>query len=334
MYKGKSVGVVIPSYNEEGFVGEVIDTIPEFVDRVYVIDDCSTDGTWSEIQRYTVASDQPVNPPSPVADGGSFSEGRIVPIRHETNKGVGGAIKTGYTRARKDGIDVTAVMAGDGQMDPAQLDRLIDPIVEDNAGYAKGNRLLSRGYCEGMTTWRFSGNAILSFLTKFASGYWKTTDPQNGYTAISRRALTKLRLADLYDDYGFANDLLVHLNAHGICVADVAMPAVYGDEQSTIRYWILIPDLSQLLFRRFCWRLKTKYLMRDFHPLVFLYGIGTLGTGTSLLSGLYSLLKSSDSRVSRFWMSALTALISCLFLLLAMVFDMQESESLELQHRP
>jgi len=326
MYRGKTVGVVVPAYNEAGFVGEVIDTLPEFVDRAYVVDDRSTDDTWAEIRRHAAtANARPADPP--VADGGVAFTPRVVPIRHEENRGVGAAIKTGYERARKDGLDVTAVMNGDGQMDPDILHRIIEPVVAGEADYAKGNRLISPDHWDGMSRWRLFGNSVLTFLTKVASGYWRMVDPQNGYTAVSLRALERLDLDNLYDRYGFCNDILVKLNTRGLRVADVPMEAVYGDEQSGIRYTEFVPRLSALLLSGFLRRLKTRYLVYDFHPLVFLYALGVFG-GISGLALAGAAVTAGAGLVG--------GAVGLLFLLLggtlctlAMIFDKRHNESLE-----
>ncbi len=352
MYEDNTVAVVIPAYNEEGLVGGVIDTVPEFVDRVYAVDDCSTDGTWAEIQSH-VERAEAVADSRAMGDGGAMDgsggmdgggtkndgrktddsramgggrerfDRRVVPIRHTENRGVGAAIKTGYCRAHEENIDVTAVMAGDGQMRPEMLARIIQPIVDGRADYTKGNRLSTPGFREGMSVWRSFGNWLLTFLTKVASGYWGMVDPQNGYTAISGRALSKLAIEDVYDDYGFANALLVRLNVHDMRVADVTMPAVYGDEQSTIRYSTFIPKLSALLLWSFLWRIRTKYLVRDFHPLAFLYGLGALGTAAGLVSLVRRKKESSDG------LSA--TLLGCVCLVLAMAFDREETAELEVR---
>jgi len=323
MYSGQTVAVVVPAYNEEGLVGEVLDSIPAFVDRVYAVDDCSTDGTWAEIHDHSERDERAV---AAKADGGQPVD-RIEPIRHETNQGVGGAIKTGYRRALQEGMDVTAVIAGDGQMDPSILDRFVEPIVEGRADYTKGDRLQSRELRSAMSSWRSMGNFLLTFLTKLASGYWRTNDPQNGYTAISLDALERIDLDALYDRYGFSNDLLITLNAHGFRVADVPMRAIYGDEQSHINYGTFVPRLSTLLFVGFLWRLKVKYCLVDFHPLVFLYALGVLGGAAGLafaglaVVGGASLLTGS--------VSVFILLFSCALLVLAMIFDMQHNEHLE-----
>ncbi|SIR75237.1 glycosyltransferase family 2 protein [Natronorubrum thiooxidans] len=347
MYRDATVGVVIPAYNEVGFVGDVIREMPTTVDRLYVIDDRSTDETWTEIleaaradAKARSAHDTAGDPL--VADGGTSTLaaratihdpiGRVVPIRHRENLGAGGAIKTGYLAALADGVDATVTVDADGQMDLSQMPRLLDPIVEGEADYAKGNRLLSSEYRAAMPRFRFVGNSILTFLTKIASGYWKTMDPQNGYTAISHDALAAIDLEELYEYYGYCNDLLVKLNVQGMRVADVAMPAVYGDEESSITYADYIPKVSSMLLRNFLWRLRTKYLVLDFHPLALFYfvgagaaGAGVLGAGLTLLSTLLG------AGVSIGQTSVLVATAGITLLLFAMVFDMAESEHLESQ---
>jgi len=206
-------------------------------------------------------------------------------VRHETNRGVGGALKTGYTHARDDGMDVTVVLAGDGQMDPDLLERVIDPIVDGTADYVKGNRLLDPDHRAGMPRFRLIGNLLLTALTKVASGYWRIGDPQNGYTAISGRALDAVDVESLYEFYGYCNELLVRLNVNDMTVADVPMPAVYGDEESHIRYRSYVPRVSAMLLRNFLWRLSTAALGGR-RPLAFLYGLGGVGLGGSLLSAL------------------------------------------------
>ena len=186
-------------------------------------------------------------------------------------------------------MDITVTMDGDGQMDPEYMPRLLDPIVEDKADYAKGNRLLYKEYRSNMPKFRFLGNSILTFLTKIASGYWKTMDPQNGYTAISHYALDNVGIDVMYEYYGYCNDLLVKLNTKGMRVADVAMPAKYGDEESSIRYRTYIQRVSGMLLRNFLWRLKVKYLVLDFHPLALFYYLGAGTVGLGILGSLWSL---------------------------------------------
>ena len=281
MYRNHRIGIVIPVYNEAEFIGSVLDSLPVFVSSAYVVDDCSTDGSWEVIRRRatvssTIASSTPDEEATP--------KPRLVPIRHEENKGRGAAVKTGYAEALKDDMDVVVVMDGDGQMDPAYLDRIVDPVVNGIADYAKGNRLGKPGDREQISNWRLFGNVLLTLLTRITSGYWGMTDPQNGYTAISAEALELLELEELYDDYGFLNDVLVRLNVQGARIVDIPVCARYGDEESGIRYKSFVPALSLLLLHRFLWRLTTSRANKR-RPEAPLYGLATL-VGVSGVCGV------------------------------------------------
>ncbi|MFC3960237.1 glycosyltransferase family 2 protein [Halovivax cerinus] len=354
MYEGQTVGVVIPAYNEAGFVGEVIETLPEIVDRAYVVDDRSTDDTWSEIEaaamrvnaaagvdgtvdamgeasdgvpRGRVQGGDQVESTSEVAtdsslhaDGGELVTPRIVTVRHSRNRGVGGAIKTGYALARENGLDVVAVMNGDGQMDPSLLQRIVDPVVRGRAAYAKGNRLASADDRAGMPPWRLFGNAVLTYITKLVSGYWGMSDPQNGYTAISRDALEAIELDRLYEGYGFCNDVLVHLNVEGFRVEDVPMPARYGDEQSHIRYSRFVPSLSWLLLRRGLWRYRMQSVGSGPRQPYLLLLAGVLGGTVGLAAlGVAALTVGVGSAEAA--LSLLAVLLGGLFVAVAVTVD-------------
>jgi len=184
--------------------------------------------------------------------------------------------------------DLVAVMAGDAQMDPAELPRLLAPLVKDQADYAKGNRLFTGKAWKIIPRHRYLGNAALSFATKIASGYWHVADSQSGYTAITVEALSVLQLDRLYPRYGFPNHLLVELNNYDFRVRDVPMEPVYNvGEVSGIRLPKVIPTISWLLFKCYFWRMKEKYIIRDFHPLVFFLVMGLLLTIGGFLLGVY-----------------------------------------------
>jgi glycosyltransferase involved in cell wall biosynthesis len=329
MYNERSVGVVVPAHNEETFVGQVIETLPAYVDRVYAVDDCSTDETWAEIQRHAERANRTRREETTLADGGASFGGVVEPIRHETNRGRGGAVKTGYHHALDDGIDVVAVMDADGQMNPDMLARIVEPVTEGRADYAKGTRLLHRDR-EQMSGWRFFGNSLLTYLTKISSGYWKMSDPQNGFTAISGDALARIDIDSLYDDYGFLNDILTTLNVHQFRVVDVSHPAVYGDEESGIRYSSFVPRLSLLLTRNFVRRLVLRYVVYDFHPLVLLYFVGVASTVAGVLGGLFTLVTLIGTGMGfvRGALSLLLVIVGIIAISVGMAYDLQANEGL------
>jgi glycosyltransferase involved in cell wall biosynthesis len=262
---------VVKAYNEEGFVGGVIDTLPEYVDRAYVIDDRSEDGTWDEIVDHANRANERRR-----ADGTATFDPVVEAIRHKRNRGVGGGLKTGYRRALEDGMDVVVCVDGDGQMNPDRMPLLIEAVTTGGADYAKGNRLTDKGDRGRMSTWRWFGNTLLTGLTRLSTGYWSVTDSQNGYTAINRETLEALPVDDLYERYGVLNDVLAKLNVDGRVVADVRMPAEYGNEQSGIKYGSFVPNLSKLLLRNFIYRQRRKSASLVPHPAALGYGLGII----------------------------------------------------------
>jgi glycosyltransferase involved in cell wall biosynthesis len=308
--EGKQVAVVVPARDEEGLLPKTLAGIPDFVDRVYVVDDGSKDGT------------------AAAAEGGS----RVALIRHEQSGGVGAAIVTGYKRALEDGVDVVAVMAADNQMDPADLDTLAGAVARGEVDYAKANRLFTGQAWELIPRTRYLGNAVLSMLTKIASGYWHVADSQSGYTAVGRDTLALLDLDRIYRRYGFPNDMLVHLNVVNARVRDFPSRPIYGvGERSGIRYRSVVPRISWLLLKGFLWRLREKYVIRDFHPLVFFYALGFLMTFAGLLLGIVETvlrLMGNELPVATIVLVALLLISGTQFTLFAMWFDMESNRDL------
>src|SRR5688572_5952045 len=266
MVDGKRVAVVVPAHNEEQLIATTIAGIPEFVDRILVVDDASRDGTADQVR--------------------SSADPRVELVARAENGGVGAAIVTGYERALAEGLDVVCVMAGDNQMDPADLLTLVEPVARGEVDYAKANRLVSGEAWELIPRTRYLGNAVLSLLTKIASGYWHVADSQAGYTAISRDALRRLDFHSVYAGYGFPNDMLVHLNVQNARVRDVPSRPIYDvGETSGIKLRRVVPRISWLLFKGFWWRMAQKYVIRDFHPLVFFYVFGVLMSVAGLVLG-------------------------------------------------
>lgn len=213
MYRELRVAVVIPAFNERHKILETVATVPGFVDRILVIDDASHDDTSGRAELAALGRGEPAG---------------VEVIRHTANRGVGGAITTGYRRALAIGVDAAVVMAGDGQMDPADLPALLDPIAAGEADYAKGNRFLHPAIWTTMPASRIFGNIVLSAMTRVTSGYRHVFDSQCGYTAIHARALAAIDLDELFPRYGYPNDLLSRLHVASMRVVDVPVRPIYG----------------------------------------------------------------------------------------------------------
>jgi glycosyltransferase involved in cell wall biosynthesis len=312
MLEGRKVAVVVPAHNEEDLIGATVQGIPGFVDRIYVVDDASTDAT---AQRARAVEDP-----------------RVEVITHDRNRGVGAAIVTGYKRALAERMDATAVMAGDNQMDPDELELLTTPIVRDELDYAKANRLFTGSAWKLIPRNRYIGNAILSLFTKVASGYWHVADSQAGYTVISLRVLQLLDLDRIYTSYGFPNDMLVHLNVWSARVRDFPSRPIYGvGERSGIKIRRVVPRISWLLWKGFFWRMREKYVIRDFHPLVFFYFLGFLMVTVGLALGIFeTVLRFQGNNITpaTVVLIALLLISGSQFTLFAMWFDMESNKDL------
>lgn len=363
MLYNKTVAVVVPAYNEEKQIARVLATMPEFVDRIIVVNDCSSDKTADVVlscikdqcapataitensietsdDRYNAAElllkkkqqrDARYYIPSEIANQSPETD-RIILINHLKNGGVGAAIASGYKWCRDHAIDCTAVMDGDGQMDPAELEKICTPILTGDVDYVKGNRLIHGGARLVMPKTRFFGNSILSILTKIASGYWHISDTQTGFRAISLGALNAIEIHKIYPRYGMPNDILVKLNIAFCTIKEVKIKPVYNvGESSKMKVYNVIPRISWLLFKSFFQRLWIKYLFRDFHPLFLLYHFAMALGLVAIPYGLKILfIALSGGQVSTITMLAFLFLFSSSFqsLLFAMWMDIQDNERL------
>ena len=307
------MGVVVPAYDEEALIAATLGGIPPLVDRIFVVDDGSTDRTSERALE--------------------LGDPRVEVLSHERRSGVGAATITGYRRAMAEGLDVVVVMNGDNQMEPEDLPTLVEPVARGELDYSKANRLSTGLAWQLIPKTRFFGNAILSLLTKVASGYWHVADSQSGYTAISRGMLERLDLDHVYTNYGFPNDMLVHLNVWNARVRDFPSRPIYGvGERSNMRYRHVVPRIAWLLVRGFFWRLWEKYVKRDFHPLVFFYlggivmGLAGLGLGIALV--VLRLLGHSITAATGI-LVALLLIFGSQFTLFAMWFDMESNKDLK-----
>jgi glycosyltransferase involved in cell wall biosynthesis len=363
----KTIAVVVPCYNEESQIGMVIETMPAFVDRIVVVNDKSKDKTIEVVKSYiqnvtyndkslkiTNITEEPFQEtkynyadkvvfeqnikekalfnPSEILNE-DLTNDRIVLISHTENGGVGAAIASGYKWCKDHGIDCTAVMAGDGQMDPGELESICHPVIFENVDYVKGNRLIHRSSWLVIPKVRFFGNSILSILTKLASGYWRISDTQTGYTAMSNKALNGINLFDIYKSYGMPNDMLVKLNIAYCTLREIEIKPIYNvGEQSKMKVLKVIPTVSLLLIKSFFKRLWIKYLFRDFHPLFLLYH-GSILLFLAALPYAYKIVyltvnpirPISDATILAFMFLIISAFNAFLF---AMWMDIQDNERL------
>ena len=239
MYSGHRIGVIVLAYKVEAYIKCVIEDLPDFIDQIYVIEDGSPDRTAKIVKK--------------------MSHPQVKLVRHEKNRGPGAALSTGYQVALEDGMDIIAKVDGDAQMTNGHIESLITPLIQGRVDYTKGDRLSTRANHKYMPRFRLFGNISLTWLTRIASGYWKLNDAQNGFTAISNKALQTIDLHNLYSDYGYLNDILIQLNCYGFRILDLPMLAKYDNEKSSIRLSRYVPKMSFLLLRRFLWRLWRKY---------------------------------------------------------------------------
>ena len=363
MLNNKTIAVVIPAFNEEDQIREVIESLPDFVDKIVVVNDGSDDKTEEVIRSFwntkfnegltikSITSENYIGRferanraflkqmklemnyfvPSEVMNANPETE-KIILINHPKNSGVGSSIARGYKWCKDYGIFCTAVIAGDGQMDPDELESICRPVIDEKIDFVKGNRLIHRSALLVIPKIRYFGNSILSILTKIASGYWHVSDTQCGFTAISNKALNAIRLYKIYHSYGMPNDLLVKLNIAFCTIKEVEVKPVYDiGEKSKMKIRKVIPRIAWLLFKSFFKRLWLKYLFRDFHPLFILYNLGLLLTIISI-PYLIKILNAIFSGIQIGYLPVLAFVFLFIsgiqFLLFAMWMDIQDNERL------
>lgn len=365
MLNNKTIGVVVPAYNEETQIGMVIESMPDYVDRIVIVNDASPDKTLEIVKDYLgkekgefrnkkigpVAVEKTIYNeadlyleeldkkeiekfvPSEIINKEPESD-RIILINQLKNGGVGSAIARGYKWCKDNNIDCTAVMAGDGQMDPGELIDICSPVVDEGIDYVKGNRLIHRSARHLIPRKRYLGNSVLSILTKVASGYWRVSDTQTGYTAISLNALKKIDVAAIYKSYGMPNDMLVKLNIAKCTLKEVEIKPIYRvGEQSKMKIFKLIPRVSCLLFKAFFRRIWTRYFKRDFHPLFLLYWLSMILFAASipfLVIILMNLFQAGPVTANSILLIYIFLVISGFqSLLFAMWMDIQDNDRLQ-----
>lgn len=314
MYRNHKIGLVIPAHNEERLIRPTLTHVPELIDAIYVVDDRSTDTTCAVVEEL------------------AHDDRRIRLLRHAVNQGPGQGIITGYQQAARDDCQVVVVVGGDYQMPLDCVHRFLDPIIDGEVDYTKGNRFIQgHGAFDRMPKVRLIGNMIISALTKIASGYYKIVDVVDGYTAISKRAIDAIRWDQAWKGYGYPMDFLVQLNMRGFKVRDVPRDAIYlkGERQSQIKGLRYALRVSPMLMRGFFWRIVNRYLFRSFHPLALFYFLGLALLPAGVLHGLWLVLQEQvlavDVTPGQSVLCALLVITGVQFLLFGMLFDMQES---------
>jgi dolichol-phosphate mannosyltransferase len=274
-----SLAVVVPCYNVAGQVEEVIRSLPEWVSLVIAVNDASTDDTAAVLER--LAAEIP----------------RLHVLRHPENRGVGGAMVSGYKEALRARADLIVKVDGDGQMDIADLPELLRPLLEGRADYSKGNRFRHVKDLQRMPKMRLLGNIALTFMTKMASGYWHIFDAQNGYLAITRDALLSIPLTKVDNSYAFENSMLSLLNIENRPVVDVPMPAIYADEVSSMSLAKIVFSFPPKLLRMFLRRLFLKYLVYDVSPISLYMFSGSFFLAFGLFFGGFHWWRSIQTQV-------------------------------------
>lgn len=366
MLLGKTIAVVVSAYNEETQIRDVLESLPEFVDRIVVVNDHSTDRTAevvaevikdlikggdgaplstrisalkknrynaAEFMKFAIYAEEAKQlVPHEIVNKTPETD-RVILINHLVNGGKGGAVATGYHWCREYGIDCTVTIDGDGQMDPFEMEKICRPVVDLNIDFVKGNRLAHRAASTAIPFIRYFGNSVLSILTKMASGYWTVSDTQTGYTAISLRALDTLKLHKLYRRYGVPNDILVKLNIASCSIREVEIKPVYGvGEQSKMKIGKVAPRISLLLLKSFFIRLWTKYFLKSFHPLFLLYHLAfflILVAVPGLIDVIYYVfIRGGKLPVGNYIAFVFVAILAFQSLFFAMWMDIQDNSNL------
>lgn len=309
------VAVAIPCYKVKKHILKVISDIGNEVSVIIVVDDCCPENTGDFV------IDECKDP-------------RVVVIKHTSNLGVGGAIKTAYKKSLELNLDIVVKVDGDGQMNPKLIPRFIQPIISRKCDYTKGSRFFNLESLIEMPPLRKFGNAILSLVNKASSGYWNIMDPTNGFTAIHKHALSLLPIDKLSDRYFFESDMLFRLGTIRAVVRDIPMDSVYEDEESNLSIRKVILDFPPLYVKSFFKRIFYTYFLRDFTGAsiqlltgLFLIIFGGVWGGSQWISSIESQTMASSGTVM---IAALPIILGCQFLLSAINHDMSNVPRLPL----
>lgn len=305
MYNNLKIAVAIPCYKVEQHLQQVVAGLPDFVDSILLVDDCSPDGTPALIERLA-AEDK-----------------RITAMHHQKNMGVGGAMKTAFQKAIEQGMDAVVKLDGDGQMDTTFIAPLVEALKESE--FAKGNRLFDRQMLRRMPAIRRIGNMGVGFMVKAASGYWNVSDPVNGFFAIRTETLRRMDLERVADRFFFESSMLIELYYTGARIAEVAMPAIYGSEQSNLSIGKTLRSFPPKLGGAWLRRIYLSYFVYDFNicSLYILVGLPSFlfGLVFGLCNWIHYASIQSPSPTGTIMVAVLTFILGFQMLLAAAQYD-------------
>jgi dolichol-phosphate mannosyltransferase len=314
----QNIAVVIPSYRVTQHVLEVLKGIGPEVNQIFVVDDACPDNSGDFVEKHS-------------------NDKRVKVLRHPENQGVGGAVITGYRAALEAGADIVVKVDGDGQMNPALIPNLIAPILAGEADYAKGNRFDSLEDLYEMPRVRILGNAVLSLWSKQSTGYWRITDPTNGFTAIHRKALENIHLDKLRKTYFFESDMLFRLSIINAVVTDVPMKAVYGDEKSHLKIRKVLVEFPFRHTVNLLKRVFYRYYLREWSIASIELPVGLSLLVFGLWFGLASFLDASGAgratTAGQVTVAAIGIILGVQFLLSFLAYDVQSEPKIPRQRR-
>ena len=270
-----SIAVVIPAFKVSKQILDTINLIGPEVDHIVVVDDLCPESSGELVRTKSL-------------------DPRVEVLFHEENLGVGGAMKTGYLRSLELKAGVIVKIDGDGQMDSSKIPEMVRVIFEGEGDYVKGNRFFDIETVRSMPKTRILGNLALSFFAKFSTGYWRIFDPNNGFTAISSTALSRIQLGKVDNRYFFESDMLFRLNLARAVVIDFPMNARYGNERSNLKIRRVLFEFPFKHLRNFLKRVMYTYYLRDFTLASLELPIGVALTSFGFISGLLNFETSRD----------------------------------------
>lgn len=314
MYRKKKIGVSIPCYNEENFIDKTLSALPEYVDKVYVTDDGSTDHTQQVIKKFVK------------------KDPRIVLLVNTPNMGNGYSVVNGFKHAIKDNCDIACIVAGDNQYPTEYLSNLIDGVIDEKYDYVKGNRFFHKRELEQMPRFRKIGNVVMSIISKFASGYYSISDPLNSFSAININILKRMNLNDISHRYDFENSFLLHMYLNDATIKDIPVPAKYEGEESNIVLRTYVVYTSKTLIKSFFTRISQKYIVFSFHPVGLFLISGLTLFLFGLIYGVFIVLKSigpQTASTATVMLSIVPFIVGFQLLLQAIVLDIQNEPGKE-----